>query len=221
MSVEQGGGAARARGSGPRAVLAAILVGFALGVAVVSTPASRAHFSTSGQFSHDTDACTSSTNRKDPVMNVFYSNATPSNTGTHIQHHTGWTNQEGGPQNYKVHADPTVCQWNAETSQRASSCGSCARTHIRFKLTWHGDATWGTTSLGTPHNEDHVFCGHAVYDPWGFQDGRTMIYNNVVATGGHGFAGAVYWGNTAEPKPQCNGWQPNSIDGKVDYINMP
>jgi hypothetical protein len=213
--------------AGAGAFVAAVLVGLAGTTAAIHAPISRAHFSTSGQYSHSDSACTSSTNRKDPVMDVFYNNATAANVGTHIQHHTGWTNQEGGTQWYKIHADPTVCAENASTSQRASGCGSCDRTHVRFKQTYHGDATWGTTSIATPHNEQWVVfngCGypggHAVYDPWGFQDGRTMIYNNMVPAGGHTFAGSSLWGNTQEMQ-QCNGDWVGSVDGKVDYIRIP
>jgi hypothetical protein len=81
--------------------------------------------------------------------------------------------------------------------------------------------------VGTPHNEAWIIgsgCGagkHAVYHPWGYMDGRTMMYNNLVAAGGHGFAGSVYWGNTPLPQTQCNGGEPRSFDGLVDYIHMP
>ncbi len=206
--------------------LLALPVGIAIAVAMFGAAQSRAHFSPTGQYSHSTDACTSSTNRKDPVMDVFYNNATGSNVATHVQHHTGWTNTEGKQQWYKIHADPTVCGQNSTTAQRASGCGSCDRVHIRFRQTYHSDATWGTTALGTPHNEAWKTSGgcfpgeHAVYDPWGFQDGRTMIYNNLVAAGGHTFAGGVIWGNTQE-MPQCDGNMVGSVDGKVDYIRMP
>ncbi|MGH8546523.1 MAG: hypothetical protein ACREX3_23490 [Gammaproteobacteria bacterium] len=203
-----------------------VAAGLVISLVAINVPASQAHFDTSGKYSHSDSACTSSSNRVDPVMNVFYNNATDSNVGTHIQHHTGWQNQSGSLQWYKIHANPTVCGRNASSAQRASACGSCDRVHIRFKRTYHGDATWGTTSLGTPHNEDWKTGGgcfpgkHAVYDPYGFQDGRTLIYNNLVAAGGHTFAGSANWGNTAL-MPQCDGNSVNSLDGKVDYIRMP
>ncbi len=114
----------------------------------------------------------SSTNRKDPVMDVFYNNGQSSNVATHVEHHTGWTNTEGEQQWYKIH-DPTVCAQNGTTAQRASGCGGCDRVHIRFRQTYHSDATWGITALGTPHNEAWITgngCGtggltggHAVY----------------------------------------------------------
>ena len=206
----------------------ALILGMGVATVAVGVPLSQAHFSTTGQFSHETDACTSSTNRKDPVMDVFYNNGQSSNVATHVEHHTGWTNTEGSQQWYKIHADPTVCAQNGTTAQRASGCGTCGRVHIRFRQTYHSDATWGITALGTPHNEAWVVgplgCGtgkHAVYYPYGYQDGRTMIYNNLVAAGGHTFGGGVIWGNTQSPLPQCNGDVVRSLDGKVDYIRMP
>lgn len=202
-----------------------VALAFALAFTVTSgalgSESARAHFSTSGKYSHSTDACTSSTNRVDPVMNVFYDEAyAPNAVGNHIQHHTGWSNQSGSSQWYKTHANPTRCGKNASESQRASACGNCDRTHIRFKQTYHGDSTWGITALGTPHEEVWVSCGHAVTYPYGFQNGRTRIYNNMVYSGGHRFAGSKNWGNTATMK-QCNNYWVGSLDGKVDYIGIP
>jgi hypothetical protein len=200
--------------------LAAVLVGAVAVTAALHVPLSHAHFQT-GEFSHKDSACESTTNRADPVMDTFYGNVGQVNgttVGNHIQHHTGWTDQSGGQQWYKTHTSPSVCAQNASTSQRASGCGSCDRIHIRFIKTYHSDATWGDTAIGTPHDEYYnTFCGHAVRAPYGFQNGRTSIYNNMVAAGGHPFAGSFNWGNTAQQK-QCDGNWVGSLDGKVDYI---
>lgn len=198
-----------------------VIAGFVLTLGVLNTPLSRAHFDSTGQYSHKTSACASSTNRADPVMDVFYNNATGANVGTHIQHHTGWQNQEGGSQWYKIHENPRVCGQNASSEQRASAGGNDDRIHVRFIKTYHGDATLGTTALATPHDEYvHFICGHAVRDPYGYQNARTAVYNNMVPAGGHTFLGSSNWGNTEEHE-QCDGNWVGSIDGKVDFIRIP
>lgn len=203
--------------------IVAAVVGMAATTATLRIATASAHFAP-GHYSHSTDACTQSTNRVDPVMDAFHEDATATKMRTHVEHHTLWTNQQGSPQVYKTHSNPTVCAENSTLSQRASACGSCDRYHIRFRQTYHSDATWGITSIGTPHQEDWITgqgCGitggHAVVYPYGFQNGRTVIYNKMVAQGAHPFGGSATWGNTQSLK-QCNDTWVSSLDGKVDFI---
>jgi hypothetical protein len=207
-------------------VLAASVAGMLGAMIALNDRGADAHFAR-GLYSRSTSDCTSSTNLLDPVMVVFYNNGQAPAIRTHVEHHLGWTNQEGRGQWYKIHEDPTVCGKNIEASQRASACGTCDRYHIRFKETYHSDATWGATSLATPHHEEWVRfngCGitggHAVFEPYGFQDGRTVVYNQFVPRGGHVHGGTAVWGNTAQMQ-QCDGAWVGSLDGYVEFIRIP
>lgn len=200
------------------------LVGAGIAVGGVNASGASAHLSTGGQYAHVTSSCAATeADRTDPVMDVFYNNATSSNVASHVQHHTGWTNQTGSNQWWVTHTSPSFCLQNASSEQRAIGCGTCDRYHVRFKQTYHGDATWGITALATPHEEIWLPAQcHVVTSPYGYQNGRTIIYNSLVANGGHAFAGSSYWGNT-QLQRQCDGAASSvrNIDGRVDFVRIP
>jgi hypothetical protein len=198
-----------------RLILLAVVIG-----AVAFPGTAAAHFQ-SGLYSHEASDCAS---RIDPITVVFYGSATAGRTQNHIQYHSGWGGSSGGGQYFASHG---VC--GGTTHQAYSDCGTCTRFHIRLRKTYHDDATWGTTTTGTPHHEDWIwYCGHAVDKGGvdkgeglqsGFDQGRGKIYSILYGKSGHAFGGTTNWGNTQEFK-QCDGDWAGS-HGSVYWFHIP
>ncbi|MGH2988740.1 MAG: hypothetical protein ACRDMY_13610 [Gaiellaceae bacterium] len=193
--------------------------------ALAGPPVLYAHFQ-SGHYSHKKSDCAS---RTDPITIVFYGFATADRVNNHVRHHTGWGGGTGGGQHFASHG---VCGGGT----RHAESGTFTRYHIRLRKTYHDDATWWTTTTGTPHHEDwstewgcnYGFGGHAVDkggvsqegSNWsGFDMGRKHIFNALYQKSGHGFAGSVNWGNTREFK-QCDGDKAGS-NGTVFWFHVP
>jgi hypothetical protein len=169
-----------------------------------------AHFS-AGHYTYS-GSCTEA-NRVDPVTVVLYGSATGARVLNHVQHHGGWTHQSGSPQNFLTHG-----QCYAMSGQRANDDGLSSRWHVRVRTTYHGDDTWGTTAMGSPHRDELVWCIHAV-PPNGFNAGRTQIVNMLSPSPHHTYSHNAYWGNTQSMK-QCTGSTAAS-NGYVAWISMP
>jgi hypothetical protein len=192
--------------------LAAVFVG------LVFPATADAHFE-SGLYSHTGSGCNS---RTDPITVVFYGYATAERSNNHIRFHSGWGGGTGGGQYFASHG---IC--GATTHHAESGTGS--RYHIRMRKTYDNDASWGTTTAGTPHHEDLIwYCGHAVDKGgvnlgeglWsGFDQGRDRIYGILYGKSGHAFGGSTNWGNTQEFK-QCDGDWAGS-HGSVFWFRMP
>lgn len=197
----------------------------AVPIALVFSNSAAAHFE-SGLYSHRASDCAS---RSDPITVVFYGYATGTRTLNHVRFHTGWGGGSGGGQYFASHG---IC---GAGTQHAES-GTFTRYHIRMRKTYHDDATWGTTSTGTPHHEDWIdsaisgcFPGNHAVDKGGvdkggglqsgFDQGRTRIYNALIGQPGHTFGGSVNWGNTQEFK-QCDGDWAGS-HGTVYWFRIP
>jgi hypothetical protein len=183
--------------------VAAIAMVLALGVA---QPAG-AHWSP-GWYTHTDSNCANNYNRIDPVSMIFYNNATPDRVGFHITYHTGWGGTDAGGQWFKTHDSPNVCVFNGSGWQRASSCGTCDRYHIRYADVYEWDGAYGWAVIGTPHYETYNYgpnCWgqHAVTStsPGGFVNARNTLYN-ALRNGGH--AGTMGWIGNTEPRKQCD-----------------
>jgi hypothetical protein len=200
-----------------------LVVGTLCLAVLAGAPALEAHFS-SGLYSHKRSDCES---RTDPITVVFYGYADADRTNNHIKFHAGWGGGTGGGQHFASHG---VCG----AGTRHAESGTFTRYHIRMRKTYHGDATWATTTTGTPHHEDWVSTcnwglgGHAVDkggvsqsgSNWsGFDMGRKRIFQALYGKTGHNFAGSVNWGNTREFK-QCDGDKAGS-NGTVFWFRIP
>lgn len=177
----------------------------------------QAHFN-SGQWSHETNACSYTNTRLDPVSLIFYDWGYADRSANSINFHFGWGNDNASAQFFASHG-------NCEASTQDPTSGGNPRYHVRIKKTTDGDATWGVTSASTPHYERTVDCSywpfttqHAVY-PNGFNDGRERIINGLYFRDGHSFAGYQWWGNTEPRVNQCNGDHAAS-DGYVGFIQQ-
>jgi hypothetical protein len=193
--------------------LAAVLIGLAF------PGTAWAHFQ-SGFYSHDNSGCAS---RVDPITVVFYGYATASRTSNHIKFHTGWGGGSGGNQYFASHGE---C--GGTTYQDYSACGTCTRYHVRMRQTYDDDATFGTTTTGTPHHEDWTYCGHAVDKGGvnlggggqsGFDQGRSRIYTALASASGHGYGGDSNWGNTQEFQQCDHDWA--GSHGSVFWFRIP
>lgn len=199
--------------------------------AALAVPAAAdGHFS-AGFYSHSRSDCAS---RTDPITVIFYGEATAARTLNHVAFHTGWSGgATGGNQYFATHG---ICY--PSFGERYDGTVE-DRFHIRAQKTYHGDATWGTTTMSTPHHEDWVtwiwtdcasngFGNHAVDKGGvdkggglqsGFDQGRTAIYNAFYGRSGHEYGGLSYWGNTQEFK-QCDGDWAGS-HGNVYWFRIP
>lgn len=199
-----------------------ILLAAAFLAALLVPSALLAHFD-SGLYSHRSSDCES---RSDPITIVFYKYGGADRANNHVRFHTGWGGGTGGGQHFASHG-------NCSPGTRHAESGTLTRFHIRMRATYHGDATWGTTTTATPHHEDWVitcnygFGGHAVdkggvsqETQWsGFDQGRKRIFEALYGKNGHTFAGSVNWGNTREFK-QCDGDYAGS-NGTVFWFRIP
>jgi hypothetical protein len=200
-----------------RARLAGFLitaVASALALAALSGPAA-AHFD-SGQWSHESSACSYSNTRLDPITIIFYNWGYADRSANSLNYHFGWHNDGATAQYFASHGN---CLQNTHDP----TSGGNPRYHIRIKKTYDGDSYWGVTSASTPHYERTVDCSiipfttqHAVY-PNGFNDGRERIINGLYFRDGHGFWGYQWWGNTEPRVNQCNGDRA-AADGYVGFI---
>jgi hypothetical protein len=199
---------------GVLSLAAAVLVG------LVFSGTASAHFQT-GYYSHEGSGCSS---RVDPITVVFYGSATGLRSQNHLRYHSGW---DGDPDASQYFASHGIC--GPTSYETYNDCGTCTRFHIRMRKTYHDDATWGTTTTGTPHHEDWVwYCGHAVDKGGvnrgdglqsGFDQGRSRIYSIFYNANGHGFGGTSNWGNTQEFQ-QCDGDWAGS-HGSVYWFPIP
>ncbi|MDQ3822457.1 MAG: hypothetical protein M3321_04360 [Actinomycetota bacterium] len=195
-------------------VYSALLAILAAALAVAS-PAS-ADFN-SGLYSHDDGGCAS---RVDPITAVFYVYGTADRSLNHVRNHTGWT--DGGLGGGQYFASHGVC--GPTYGEKRGSGG----WHIRARKTYDDDVNYGTSTVGTPHHEDIVWCGHAVDKggvetqgglPSGFDQGRQAIVNAFYGAPDHYFGGYQYWGNTQEMR-QCDG-DPAGSNGNVVWFTIP
>jgi hypothetical protein len=137
---------------------------------------------------------------------------TPALSAAHVEHHTGWSNQDGSPQYIWTH---NSCQ--AVREQRASGAGT--RFHARFFPNYDTDEYGNSFTVLGVHHEDLTYCGHAVDSNGpggsGFDQGREALWGPMY-NGGHDYLGVFYWGNT-QSMQQCDGDWAGS-DGSVYYF---
>lgn len=161
------------------------------------------------------------THRVDPVTVIFFYNGYQTWVNRHIPHHGVWTSDvtyEGIEKTQKFW-DAGYCtqQWGAFASGPFWE----TRYHIRFREGHYFDATFGNFSIGTPHHETNVSCGHAVdrtIDGWsGYDKGRRQLANTMAINGPH-YSYYKYVGNSAL-MTQCNGWTAGS-NGQARYIRI-
>jgi hypothetical protein len=197
----------RRRAAGRLLVLAAF-AGALAGSLFAAAPA-NAHFS-SGLYSHEGGDCAS---RINPIGAIFYRFGGTQNAANHTAHHTGWGSNIDNPQWFATHG---VCY--ERDGSLASASAWDPRYHIRLRQTYHGDTSFGTTTVGTPHWEEECgTIGHAV-PPNGFTRGRRQLVDHVGILGGHDYY-YEYWGNT-QPFPQgCHGWVAEG-DGVVVWLRI-
>ena len=157
--------------------------------------------------------------QSDPVTVLFVGEGWALRSLNHIEFHTGWDNESGPSQRFQSHGECGDMH-----GQRGSGGLFSSRWHVRVRRTAHADATYGTTSLATPHHEDFVwYCGHAVdkngAEGSGFDQGRRRLARLMAESIFHDESGLRYWGNDRDFK-QCDGDWAGS-NGYVRYIAVP
>jgi hypothetical protein len=155
--------------------------------------------------------------RVDPVTVIFYHLGYADWTTNHIGHHTGWGN------NWDPDAQQFVTNGLCYTQHGSRADGWVIETrfHIRWRGGTYADPTYWYFTIGTPHREKAVSCGHAVYPTetgWsGFDAGRQVVWEAMALYGGH-YNFSSYVGNSS-PRPQCNGWWAQS-NGYALYVRI-
>lgn len=196
-----------------RLSVSAIFVALSL-AALALTASASAHFD-SGQYSHNSSGCNSPVN---PVSMVFYNQGTADNAIYHVYHHSGWDGTVIEQGQYFASIYHLVCRFQNGAS--ADGYVFETRHHVRFRQSYDADGTFGITTVGTPHFEKKVGCGHAVYPTSngvsGFDTARRDLGDSMGA-GGHN-TWYVGWGNT-QNFTQCNGWIAAS-NGNVRYVEI-
>lgn len=181
----------------------------ALSAAAITTKVAHATHLPGGYYHYTSDSCpNSTTNRVDPITDMFTRDASAWNTRVHINHPTGWElTSLGDPQKFQV-------QNNCDTmTNQLASCDSCFgnRAHVRYRQSPFLDFTYGTVTMTDPHQEDLARCGlyakHATDQNGasgsGFDKGRARIYQAFLGTH-HTYGGSANWGNT-QNMPQRDG----------------
>ena len=105
--------------------------------------------------------------RIDPIGVVFYYNATSSNVRAHGGHHGGdggWNEVSNGSQDQYFYQHG--CIQGPGGGEFADGHWWNDRYHVRHISHYDASEAWlGTYSLGTPHFEKSLQCGHAVKVP--------------------------------------------------------
>jgi hypothetical protein len=176
-----------------RRLVRALFTGVAVASALAWPSSAAAHFELSVYTQRScfgTDA--------DPVTNVLWDSGSARLATDHVEHHTGWTNEQGSQQWFTSHA-----RCHEAFAQRASGGPFSSRYHVRISPTLDLDP-W-TYSAAAAHHEDFTYCGHAVdktVNGWsGFDAGRRAVYE---ALRGHHAYSYVNYGNSRQFK-QCDG----------------
>jgi hypothetical protein len=202
-----------------RAMLAVALVSLGCATVVVAAaveiPSAQATHLAGGYYHYSIrDNCPFDASRRtDPIMVMFYGNATSWNSRVHINHHTGWESDTGGTAYFQVQSS---C--DAMNNQLAENCCT-SRYHIRWRESPYYDFNYGTVTMATPHHEnvEPCFSYHKI-DEWnpsngsGYDRGRAYLYQQFV--GGHTYGGLGDWGSTASIS-QCG--QDVAGDGRVGW----
>lgn len=202
-----------------------------------------------GKYSHGDINCTVNSNRKDPIMMVFFREAQDSNVATVINGLPGYefTSNEAIQYYWTDTNDSTACdaEGDAEATCTASlpQCTG-VRYHVRHKkVRFYTDGTrngwpYAVTSVATPHREDRRIppqcSSHYVTSEGagGYVAGRTHLYNALVTASNNGsvaggatllFTPIAYWATNTQSISQPCGNADVAGDGYVDWvgINMP
>lgn len=165
--------------------------------------AATADFSTS-HYSYASSDCS---HQVDPISVVYYGYGAYAETYGHshrtfdlLNAITGWSASSSSTQYANSHTACTPME-----REVANGCGSCTRYHVRLNQTHHQDLLNRYETVGTPHYEVSLNCGHAVppdnpgtsNPDSGFDLGRGHVKNLWLNSYGSSKLGDTQdWGNT-------------------------
>lgn len=187
-----------------RSIVAVVFVAFAM-----SASSASADFN-SGSYSHSSGACNSSV---DPISLVlygpgaYYSLARAKMESVLNVYRGPWSGDDSASQYANSHGFCTPMD-----GESYDSCDFCNRNHVRLNQTHHKDLKGRYETVGTPHYDQLVSCGHRA---------QSYVYTRGYIVGGMSYRyGVSYqtWGNT-QPQRQCDGSYVAS-DGQVAWVNI-